>query len=215
MKKYLILFTTALAMLTTACTKKPVNEINGIPFITLNDTTAIDLSEYAPLIPTLQDYTISVVYKVAKSNHLQGYGHFLFAFSQLAENSAEEGPYMAFRLNEQRFEVSTGGWNHEQYLMMEQAPTPEVWHHMVYRQTGKCGELFIDGELIDTNEEMPILSEIFHEAPAFASMGLAPFKGDKPLVDTQVAEFQLLNYSASGSELNAISKKIAKLSSNE
>ncbi len=37
--------------------------------------------------------------------------------SDRAENSANEGPYMAMRLNEQRFETTTGGYEHEEIIM--------------------------------------------------------------------------------------------------
>ena len=74
-------------------------------------------AETGTLISQLRDFTVSVHFKVSSENQLDGYGHFLFAFSQLAENSAHEGPYMAMRLNEQRFETSTGGYEHEEIIM--------------------------------------------------------------------------------------------------
>lgn len=156
------------------------------------------------LIKNLKDYSISVCYKVDSVNTLEGYGHFLFAFSKLAENKAEEGPYMAMRLNEQRFEVSTGGWNHEEFIMQGGQPQRNVWIHALYRQTGKCGELYLDGQLIGKNENMPILSEIFTEDPACCWVGRAPFAGDKYLTDTEVANFYIFDYAVDDEELNRL-----------
>lgn len=163
-------------------------------------------AETGAVVSGLRDFTISVYYKVGAENLLDGYGHFLFAFSALAENKAEEGPYMAMRLNEQRFETSTGGWNHEEIIMQGGQPKRDVWVHALYRQHGKCGELYLDGKLIGRNNNMPILSEIFAEAPVNCWIGRAPFKGDKYLTHTQVADFRLYNYAVSDKELKSLVK---------
>ena len=164
----------------------------------------------AALISQLRDFTVSVHFKVSSENNLDGYGHFLFAFSQLAENSAHEGPYMAMRLNEQRFETSTGGYEHEQIIMQGGKPKRDVWVHALYRQQGHKGELFLDGKLIGKNENMPILAEIFKDAPANCWIGRAPFRGDKYLTQTDVADFRIYNYAVSNQELRQLKQKTAK-----
>ncbi len=164
-------------------------------------------SETGELICQLRDFTVSVCYKVSSENALDGYGHFLFAFSTLAENSAHEGPYMAMRLNEQRFETSTGGYEHEEIIMQGGKPKRDVWHHAIYRQQGHKGELYIDGELIGRNEKMPILAEIFKDAPTNCWIGRAPFRGDKYLTQTDVADFRIYTYAISDKELRKLMKK--------
>ena len=127
-----------------------------------------------------------------------------FAFSTLAENSAHEGPYMAMRLNEQRFETSTGGYEHEQIIMQGGKPKRDAWIHVLYRQQGHKGELFLDGKLIGRNDQMPILAEIFKEAPANCWIGRAPFRGDKYLTQTDVADLRIYNYAVSNQELKQL-----------
>lgn len=161
-------------------------------------------AETGRLIQSLSDFTISAHFKLDSSNTLEGYGHFLFAFSALAENGENEGPYVAFRLNEQRFETSTGGWAHEQAVMQGGQAKRDAWVHVLFRQQGHHGELWIDGELIGANEEMPILKEIFTEAPAYCWIGKAPFKGDKYLTDARVADMRIYNYSVSDEQIKAL-----------
>ena len=161
-------------------------------------------AETGSLIKGLRDFSVSVFFKVSSENKLDGYGHFLFAFSQLAENSAHEGPYMAMRLNEQRFEISTGGYEHEEIIMQGGGPKRDVWVHVLYRQQGHKGELFLDGKRIGKNDNMPILSEIFKEAPSHCWIGRAPFRGDKYLTQTQVADFRIYNYAVSNQELKQL-----------
>jgi len=167
-------------------------------------------SEAGALIKQLRDFTVSVHFKVSSENDLDGYGHFLFAFSQLAENSAHEGPYMAMRLNEQRFETSTGGYEHEQIIMQGGKPKRDVWVHALYRQQGHMGELFLDGKLIGRNDQMPILKDIFREAPANCWIGRAPFRGDKYLTHTDVANFRIFNYAVSNQELRQLKNESPK-----
>ena len=167
-------------------------------------------AETGTLIRGLKDFTVSVWYKVSSENQLNGNGHFLFAFSQLAENSAHEGPYMAMRLNEQRVETSTGGYEHEEIIMQGGKPKRDVWVHALYRQKGHKGELFLDGKLIGKNDNMPILSDIFKEAPANCWIGRAPFRGDKYLTQTDVAYFCIYNYAVSDKELKSIIKALKK-----
>jgi hypothetical protein len=162
--------------------------------------------ETGALISGLKDFSVSVCFKVSSKNTLDGYGHFLFAFSKLAENKADEGPYMAMRLNEQRFETSTGGYEHEEIIMQGGKPKRDVWVHALYRQKGKKGELFLDGKLIGTNNNMPVLTDIFNDAPAHCWIGRAPFRGDKYLSNTQVADFRIFNYAVSDKELNSLNK---------
>jgi len=170
-----------------------------------NDNGYYDLTaETGSFIRNLKDFSVSVYFKVSSENELDGYGHFLFAFSKLAENSANEGPYMAMRLNEQRFETSTGGYEHEEIIMQGGKPVRDIWVHVLYRQQGHKGELFLDEKLIGQNNNMPILSEIFKEAPANCWIGRAPFRGDKYLTKTQVADFRIFNYAVSDQEMRQL-----------
>ncbi len=172
------------------------------------DSGYYDLTtETGEFISQLRDFTVTVRYKVSSENALDGYGHFLFAFSTLAENSAHEGPYMAMRLNEQRFETSTGGYEHEEIIMQGGKPERDIWHRAIYRQQGQKGELYIDGELIGRNEKMPILSEIFKEAPANCWIGRAPFRGDKYLTQTEVADFRIYNYAIADMDMRQLMKQ--------
>ena len=158
-------------------------------------------AEAGRVVSGLDDFTITVWYKVGSENRLDGNGHFLFAFSSLAENQANAGPYVAMRLNQQRFETSTGGWDHEEIVMTgHKAPTDE-WTLVVFRQTGKTGQLFLNGQLVGTNERMPILSQNFTDSPAYCWIGKAPFRGDKYLTNTQVADFRIYGRALSDKEM--------------
>ena len=153
------------------------------------------------IVKGLHDFTFMVDYNVSSSNKLDGYGHFVFACSALKENSADNGPYVAFRLNEQRFEISTGGYMHEEFIMQGGKPKRNKWIHAVYRQKGHVGELYLDGKLVGRNDKMPYLADIFKAAPENCWVGRAPFKGDKYLSNTQISNLRILNYAVDDKDI--------------
>ena len=114
---------------------------------------------------------------------------------------------MAMRLNEQRFETSTGGYEHEEIIMQGGKPRRDVWVHVLYRQEGHTGELYLDGKLIGRNENMPVLAEIFKDAPANCWIGRAPFRGDRYLTQTEVADFRIYDYAVSKQEMKKLQQK--------
>lgn len=186
-----------------------IEQQEAMPVLNLGSSDGYyDLTpEAGTLVQSLTDFTVSVYFKVDSSNELKGYGHFLYAFSALAENKADEGPYMAMRLNEQRFETSTGGYEHEEIVMQGGKPERDVWVHALFRQAGKSGELYLNGELIGRNDNMPILNEIFPEAPANCWIGRAPFHGDKFLSETKVADFRIYSRCVSDEEVKNLNER--------
>ena len=86
-------------------------------------------------------------------------------------------------------------------------PRRDVWHHALYRQHGHKGELFIDGKLIGRNDRMPILAEIFKDTPANCWIGRAPFRGDKYLTQTDVADFRIYTYAVSDKDMRQLMKQ--------
>ncbi|MDR0714946.1 MAG: DUF6383 domain-containing protein [Bacteroidales bacterium] len=159
-----------------------------------NGTGYLDMSTKAGnIVSSMENYTVSVYYRVDKNASLSGNGYFLWAFSELAVNSATAGPYLAYRLNAQLFSLSTGGWNNGNEIAVDEAATKDVWQHVLYRQTGNIGELYIDGQLIGTNDAVPIPSATFTTPPLYNWIGRAPFNGDNYLKNTLVYDFRFYN----------------------
>ena len=159
-----------------------------------NATGYLDMTSNAgAIVKKLEDFTVSVCYKVDAEASLSGAGYFLWCFSQSSANTADSSPYTAYRLNAQRMATSTGGYNHETGMEMGSASAKGRWMHVLYRQKGQRGELFIDGQYVQTNTQMPVLGSTFTAAPSYNWIGRPPFSGDNYLKQTQVADFRLYN----------------------
>ncbi|MCR5130634.1 MAG: alginate lyase family protein [Prevotella sp.] len=172
----------------------------------LNMTT-----EAGKLVRQLEDFTVSTYYCVARDASLLGNGYFLWAFSQLAANSETSGPYSAYRLNAQRMATSTGGWGGEVGMELGTESAKGRWIHVLYRQSGAKGELFIDGKRVQQASNMPVLKNTFTTNPAYCWIGRAPFSGDSFLKKTMVADFRLYNAALSDAEVSALAEKTTAL----
>ncbi len=163
-----------------------------------NGTGYLDMTQNAgKIVRSLGDFTVSVYYRVDEKASLSGAGYFLWCFSQSAANTQTSAPYTAYRLNAQRMATSTGGWGSEIGMEMGTASDKGKWIHMLYRQTGTKGELYLNGKRVQQLTSMPILANTFTAVPAYCWIGRAPFSGDSYLKQTLVADFRLYNVAVS------------------
>ena len=163
------------------------------------------------VVKTLGDFTVSACYRVDEAASLSGNGFFLWSFSTSAACTQTEGRYMAYRLNAQRMATSTGGYGSESGIQTGTASAKGKWVHVLYRQTGTRGELFIDGRRVGQNTSMPVLSTTFTATPTYCWIGRAPFSGDSFLQKTLVADFRVYDVAVSDEklrELTAVAKSI-------
>lgn len=190
-----------------------VKSIGKYKVLDLDDTNGyLDMTQEAGKVAkSLGDFTVSVYYRVNVDASLSGAGHFLWCFSQSAANTQTASPYMAYRLNAQRMATSTGGWGSESGLEVGNESEKGRWIHMLYRQTGKKGELFIDGKCVKTNTAMPVPMEAFTATPAYCWIGRPPFSGDSYLKQTLVTDFRLYDAALSDDAIAQLAAVTADL----
>lgn len=177
-----------------------------------NGTGYFNLTNSAgKLLRQMDDFTISVYYCVARDASLSGAGFFLWSFSQLSANSETSGPYMAYRLNAQRMATSTGGFANETGMEVGTESDKGRWVHVLYRQSGTKGELFIDGRRALQNADMPLVKNVFKVNPAYCWMGRAPFSEDNYLRKALVSDVRLYNKALSDAEVRTLAAETAAL----
>lgn len=167
----------------------------------------LDMTKKAgEVMKKLGDFTVCTRYYIAADEQITGYGYFLWCFSALEANKEKEGPYHAYRINEQRCETSIGGWSQETGIQKSQVSELGKWITVVFRQQKGRGELFIDGKLIGTETGFPEPAKIFTSAPAYNWIGRAPFDGDNYLRHTKVSDFRIYNKRLSDKEIATLMK---------
>jgi hypothetical protein len=163
------------------------------------------------IVSELSDFTISVYYCVSSEASLSGNGYFLWAFSQLTANTETEGRYIGYRLNSQRLAASANGWGGETGMDMGTESDKGHWMHMLYRQKGTRGELFLNGKRVQHQASMPILKDIFKTNVGFCCIGRAPFSGDSYLTQTMVSDFRLYDVAVDDTTVGELNKVTAEL----
>jgi len=177
---------------------------NGSGYLTMT-------MEAGKIVRQLEDYTISVYYCVAADGTLSGNGHFLWSFSQLATNEETSGRYMAYRLNAQRMAATSAGWGSEVGLEVGSESPKGHWMHVLYRQSGSKGELFINGTRVTTNTAMPTPKSLFTSNPAYCWIGRPPFSGDSYLRQTLVSDFRLYDVAVEDETVQQLCNEVSAL----
>ncbi|MCR5820860.1 MAG: alginate lyase family protein [Bacteroidaceae bacterium] len=190
-----------------------VIEMGPFHVLDLGDATGyLNMSSYAGrLVRQLEDFTISAYYCVARDASLSGNGYFLWSFSQLVANSETSSAYSAYRLNAQRMATSSAGWGSEVGMEVGTESAKGRWVHVLYRQTGSKGELFVDGKRVQQASDMPVLKNTFTANPANCWIGRAPFSDDNYLKRTLVSDFRLYNAAVTDNDIYALSSQTAAL----
>ena len=167
-----------------------------------NLTGHLDMGKAAgELVRQLTDFTVSVYYHVDNNASLTGAGFFLWSFAQSPANTETEAPYMAYRLNVQRIAISKGGWASETGFEVGSESAKGRWIHVLYRQAGSKGELFLDGKLAAQASNMPTMKSSFTAVPNYNWIGRPPFSGDNYLRQTLVSDFRLYDAAISDAEV--------------
>ncbi len=161
------------------------------------------------LVASLEDFTISTYLYIGQEADLSKHGNFVWAFSTKEDCKATTGEYVAYKVNMQRYEQSTGGWENE--VVGVQTGKPAVkgkWQHIAYIQAKGVGTLYVDGEAVAT-DKASIQPKDMTAAPGFNWLGRAPFKPDVYLKHTLYHEFQIYDVAL---PLKDLKKKADKLS---
>lgn len=153
-------------------------------------------------------YSISVYYLVEEDASLDGAGYFLWTFATNSATTSTDGKYNAYRLNAQRFAISTGGFTNEVGMEVGSQSPKGVWKHIAYVQNGSVGSLYIDGTLLSTIDNMPKNSSNFGSiAPTCNWLGRAAFTADSYLKQTLIADFRLYSRALTSEELGLLSNE--------
>ena len=154
------------------------------------------------LIVSLKDFTISTCLYIGQEVDLSTYGNFVWAFSTQEYCTAAGGEYIAYRVNTQRYEQSTGGWEHEVVGIQTGKPAAKgKWQYIVYTQSESTGTLYVDGQVAATGKAS-VQPKDMTAPPVFNWLGRAPFKGDAYLKSTIYYDFKIYDKALSVNEIN-------------
>lgn len=163
------------------------------------------------LINNLNDFTIATYLYLDPAQTISGNGYFAWAFSTREACSQTSGRYIAYRVNQQRYAQSTGGWGNEVVAVsLNKTAEQGRWHHVVVSQTGSTVTLFIDGVAVKTANASRKPSDI-GSATTYNWLGRAPFNGDAYLKGATYSDFRIYNRALSTEELSTFTPALNAL----
>lgn len=169
----------------------------------------LDLGEnVGELISQLEDFTISTFLHIDNSSNITGNGNFVWAFSTLASCNQTQGKYIAYRVNLQRYALSTSGWGSEKdILQMNSTAIKGEWHHIIYSQSEGVSNLYINGEIVKTGEANYNPKDYIGNT-SYNWLGRPHFSGDSYLKGASYADFRIYNRSLTTTEIDEFTNKL-------
>lgn len=163
------------------------------------------------IVKSLSDFTISAYYRVDDGISITGNGYFLWSFANSTSCTNTGGKYMTYRLNAQRVASSGSGSDSEAGIEVGTVTAKGRWKHVLYRQAGAYGELYVDGQRVGQNALMPVPSELFTSRPSYCWIGRSPFADDNYLRQTLVADFRIYDVALSNERVAELAAARADL----
>lgn len=167
-----------------------------------NENGYLDLGqETGEVISKLEDFTISANVFIDNNASITGNGNFLWVFSTSNSCGSTSGKYIAYRVNIQRYALSTGGYSNEKVAIQKgSAAVKGSWQHVVYRQANGVGTVLVNGEVAATGAA-GLRPKDIGTSTTYNWIGRPHFSGDAYLKNTLISDFRLYDRALSNAEI--------------
>lgn len=164
------------------------------------------------LIAGLEDFSITTAIYIDESSNITGNGNFVWVFSTSPACGQYTGKYIAYRVNRQRYALSTGGYNNEVAAVETGAASRKgSWYQLTYTQRGSKGSLYIDSTEVRSSSSLAYTPKDIGQATEYNWIGRPHFSSDAYLKNTLISDFRIYNRALSVEEIKALSGQISGL----
>jgi hypothetical protein len=147
------------------------------------------------------NFTIASYVNIDPAVTLSGNGWFLWSFAS-QPNVSNTAPCIWFRARDTQFTISKTGYSNESYIRTGNALEKGIWQHIMYRQEGTAGVIYLNGipaasgTLNFQTTELGTLS--------YNWIGRPCFDGDNYMSNTKYQDFRIYDRALSGDQINAL-----------
>lgn len=164
------------------------------------------------LIAGLEDFSITTAIFIDESSNITGNGNFVWAFSTSPACGQYSGKYIAYRVNRQRYALSTGGYGNEVATVETgTASRKGSWYQLTYTQQGSKGSLYIDSSVVKSSSSLVYSPKDIGQATNYNWIGRPHFNGDSYLKKAMLSDFRIYNRALGQEEIKVLSRQIAGL----
>jgi hypothetical protein len=151
------------------------------------------------LIRNLRDFTIAIYINIDPSVYLGTFGHFVWCFANSNNMAEDANGNMFFGARRQRQAISKTHFEGEEAVQIGEELEQGVWKHILYRQSGTTGTLFIDG--IEVVSGRVNLFPANLGATNFNYLAKPCYVGDHYLRETKLHDFRIYSTALSNDEI--------------
>lgn len=164
------------------------------------------------LIAGLEDFSITTAIYIDESSNITGNGNFVWAFSTSPACGQSSGKYIAYRVNRQRYALSTGGYSNEVAAVETGTASPKgKWYQLTYTQQGTKGSLYIDSAVVKSSTTIVYSPKDIGQMTDYNWIGRPHFSSDAYLKKAMLSDFRIYNRALAQEEIKAISAQIKAL----
>ena len=161
------------------------------------------------LIASLNSFTISTYLYIHPSLNLNTNGNFVWCFSNSENILSSPAGCMFYSAKSSRYAISLTNYSAEKQVNVNSASDKGTWHHIVYRQDGSNGEIFIDG--VSRKTGTVSLNPSSLGATQFNYLARSSYSGDQYMNNCRYADFRIYNTTLTNNSIIALGKDKTKL----
>ncbi|SKB33974.1 Por secretion system C-terminal sorting domain-containing protein [Alkalitalea saponilacus] len=151
------------------------------------------------VIGELEDYTIATYVFIDATTDLSAHGQFVWNFGNSDNMASDQNGTMFFSARTTRFAISETHWSGEQSINRNSAFPKGAWQHLVYRQSGNTGTIFINGESVVSGNITITPSALGNTTHNY--IGKSAYRGDAYLRNTLLSDFRVYDSALTESEI--------------
>lgn len=190
-----------------------IRTLNGTSFLeTGNSNGYLDLGmNTGNLIATLSDFTVSTYVFIDSELNLNNNGNFIWSFSNAENILTSPTGCMFYSAKGSRYAISLTNYSGEDKVTIGTNAEKDSWQHILYRQNGNTGEVYINGVLLKSATVNIKPSQL--GATKFNFIGRASYAGDQYLKNSKYSDFRIYDAALSPTQITQLAANKIKLDS--
>jgi len=188
-----------------------IKTLSGISFLeTGNNNGYLDLGAgTGSLINSLSDFSIATYVFIDRELNLNNNGNFVWTFSNAENILTNPSGCMFFSAKGSRYAISLTNYSTEKQVNIANPTAQDSWQHIVYRQNGSTGEIYINGVLQKSGTVSVLPSAL--GATAFNYLARASYAGDQYLKNSKYSDFRIYNSALTPTQITQLAANKLKL----
>lgn len=181
-----------------------VGVTNGKPSLILSSTGTnwLDMgANTGNLVASLTDFSMSTyVWVNSTYTRLGNNGNMIATFANSLDSYANSDGYMFLQAKRSRYSITTQRYETEQFAQGGTDVAKGKWVHLTYTQAGTVGKFYVDGVLVQTNNNVTLSPSALGATP-YNMLAKPSYAGDLYLQDAQISDFRIYNRGLSTDEV--------------